>query len=115
MAKQKLLALVLFLAGIIMVPGARGQAVTGTLVGTAEAAKASGAKRIYACATHGIFCGEAINRLRNAPLEEIIVTNSIPLPEEKRLPKIRQLSVAGLLANAIRSIHLNESVSRLFE
>jgi ribose-phosphate pyrophosphokinase len=87
----------------------------GTLVGTAEAAKASGAKRIYACATHGIFCGEAINRLRSAPLEEIIVTNSIPLPEEKRLPKIRQLSVAGLLANAIRSIHLNESVSRLFE
>jgi ribose-phosphate pyrophosphokinase len=87
----------------------------GTLVGTAEAAKEHGAHKVLACATHGVLCGPAIDRLRNAPIEQVIITDTIPLPSEKRLPKIHVESVSGLLANAIRSIHLNESVSRLFE
>ena len=87
----------------------------GTLVGTAEAAMQHGARKIYSCATHGVLCGDAIARLRSAPIEQVIITDSIPLTEEKQLPKINVVSVAPLLANAIRSIHLNESVSRLFE
>jgi ribose-phosphate pyrophosphokinase len=58
---------------------------------------------------------DAVMKLRDAPIEEVIVTDSIPLPPEKRLPKIRVLSVARLLAEAIRRIHLNESVSMLFD
>lgn len=87
----------------------------GTLVGAAEAARDNGARRILACATHGVLCGESINRLRDAPIEQLIITDSIPLSDDKRLPKIHQLSVAELLAHAIRSVHLNESVSKLFE
>jgi ribose-phosphate pyrophosphokinase len=87
----------------------------GTLVGAAQAAVENGARRVLACATHGVLCGPAIDRLREAPIEQVIITDTIPLTEEKRLPKIHQVSVAELLANAIRSIHLNESVSRLFE
>jgi ribose-phosphate pyrophosphokinase len=87
----------------------------GTLVGAAKAAVDNGARRVLACATHGVLCGPAIDRLRESPIEQVIITDTIPLTEEKRLPKIHQVSVAELLANAIRSIHLNESVSRLFE
>jgi len=87
----------------------------GTLVGTAEAARANGARRILACATHGVFCGDAIQKLRSSPIEQIIITDTIPLGEDKRLPTIHQVSVAELLARAIRSVHLNESVSKLFE
>jgi ribose-phosphate pyrophosphokinase len=86
-----------------------------TLVGAAQAACDAGARMVIACATHGVLVERAIERIRHAPIEMVIITDSIPLPEEKRLPKIHVVSVAALLANAIRSIHLNESVSRLFE
>jgi ribose-phosphate pyrophosphokinase len=61
------------------------------------------------------LCGPAIERLRDAPLKQVAVTDSIPLPPNKQLPFIKVLSVAPLLADAIRRIHFNESVSRLFE
>ena len=87
----------------------------GTLVGAAHVAKSHGAKEIYACATHGVLCGQAIERLRDAPIKQIVVTDSIPVPPQKQLPNLKILSVAPLLAEAIKRIHLNESVSKLFE
>ncbi|MSR30784.1 MAG: ribose-phosphate pyrophosphokinase [Gemmataceae bacterium] len=87
----------------------------GTVVGAAHVAKLNGAKEVYVCATHAVLCGPAIERLKGAPIKDIILTDSIPLPPDKQLPNIRILSVAPLLADAIRRIHLNESVSKLFE
>jgi ribose-phosphate pyrophosphokinase len=87
----------------------------GSVVGAAEVARAKGVRELYVCATHPVLCGSAIDRLGKAPIRQIIVTDSIPLPAEKRLPNIKVVSVAPLLAEAIRRIHLNESVSRLFE
>lgn len=86
----------------------------GTLVNTVLALKKKKAERIFACATHGILSGPAIDRLRNAPLEKIIVTNTVPLDASKILPNMVVLSVAGLLGNAIQSIHEETSVSNLF-
>lgn len=87
----------------------------GSIIGAAHVALDHGAKEVYACATHPVLCGPAIENLRNAPFKEIIVTDSIPVPPEKRLPNLRVLSVASLLAEAIRRIHLNQSVSVLFK
>ncbi len=67
----------------------------GTLVGAAHVAKSHGAKEIYACATHGLLCGQAIQRLRDAPLKQIVVTDSIPVPPEKQLPNLLVLSVGA--------------------
>ena len=86
-----------------------------SLVNAAQVAKANGAREVYACATHPVLCGPAVERLRDAPLTQVVVTDSIPLPPEKQLPNIRVLSVDFLLANAIKRIHNNESVSKLFE
>ena len=87
----------------------------GTVVGAAHVAKLNGAKDVYVCATHAVLCGQAIERMKGAPIKEIVVTDSIPLPPDKQLPNIKVLTVSALLADAIRRIHLNESVSKLFE
>ncbi len=87
----------------------------GSVVGAANVARYNGAREVYACATHAILCGPAIERLRDAPITQIIVTDSIPLPPNKQLPNIKVLSIAPLLADAIKRIHFNESVSKLFE
>ncbi len=87
----------------------------GSVVGAANVAKYNGAREIYACATHAVLCGPAVDRLRDAPIKQVIVTDSIPLPPNKQLPNIKVLSVAPLLADAIKRIHFNESVSKLFE
>jgi ribose-phosphate pyrophosphokinase len=81
----------------------------------ADALKREGARRILAWGVHPLLSGPALARLESAPLEEVIVTNSIPLPPEKRLAKITVLSIAQLLAEAIRRIHREESVSSLFD
>jgi ribose-phosphate pyrophosphokinase len=73
-----------------------------------------GARKIYCCATHGVFSGPAIERLSKAPVEEIIVTDSIPLPDHKKPPNVTILSVAELFAGAISRIHDSRSVSELF-
>ena len=86
----------------------------GTLVNTVRALKDKGAAKIFACATHGILSGPAMERLGGAPLEKLIVTNTIPVDESKKLPNMVVLSVAGLLGKAIRSIHKETSVSNLF-
>jgi len=87
----------------------------GTLSNAVHALKERGASEVYAAATHALFSGEAVDRLRGAPLEEMVVTNTIHIPEEKRFQNLRILSVADLLAKAIDHIHSNESVSQLFE
>ena len=87
----------------------------GSVVGAATVAKNHGAREIYACATHGVLCGPAIERIRESCIKQIVITDSIPLPPNKQLSNIKVLSVARLLADAIKRIHMNESVSKLFE
>jgi ribose-phosphate pyrophosphokinase len=87
----------------------------GSVVGAANIARCNGAREVYACATHAVLCGPAIERLRDAPIKQVVVTDSIPVTPEKHLPRIKVLSVAPLLADAIKRIHFNESVSKLFE
>ena len=86
----------------------------GTLIQAVEAVKREGARRVLACAVHGVLSGPAIKRIESSALEEVIITNSVPLTPDKANPKIHVLSVAPLLAEAIRRIHDEESVSTLF-
>jgi ribose-phosphate pyrophosphokinase len=87
----------------------------GTLVNAANALVAAGAKEVAACATHGVFSGPAVKRIAESPLSEVVITDSIPLPEAaKSIPKFKVVSVARLLAEAIRRIHNSDSVSSLF-
>jgi ribose-phosphate pyrophosphokinase len=88
----------------------------GTIVKAAVALKENGAERVFACAVHGVLSGPAIERLEAAPIEQVIITNTIPLNSDKArgCSKIKQLSVARLLGQAIRSIHEETSVSSLF-
>ena len=87
----------------------------GTLVGTVEALYDKGAKKVYACASHPVLSGPAVERIANSRLVELVVTNTIPLGEAARqVAKIKVLSVAGLLGRAIESIHMETSVSTLF-
>jgi ribose-phosphate pyrophosphokinase len=87
----------------------------GTLVNAANALTKAGAKSVAACATHAVLSGPAVQRIKDSPLVEVIVTNSIPLREEaKATGKFKVVSVARLLAEAIRRIHHSDSVSSLF-
>lgn len=88
----------------------------GTICSAAELAKREGAVRILVGTTHAVFCGPAIERLQAAPIDEIVVTNTIPLPEQtvRALGKLKVLSVAELMGEAIHRIHKDESVSSLF-
>jgi ribose-phosphate pyrophosphokinase len=87
----------------------------GTLVKTANALLEAGAAKIYACASHPVLSGRAVDNLSHSPIVEVVVTNTIPLSEAARNePKIKVLSIAGLIGRAIQSIHEETSVSRLF-
>ncbi len=87
----------------------------GTLTQAARALKEHGAKSIYACATHGVLSGPAIDRINDSPIEEILITDTIPLGDKSsKTAKVKVLTVAELLAEAIRRIHEDESVSSLF-
>jgi ribose-phosphate pyrophosphokinase len=87
----------------------------GTLVKTVEALYVNGAEKVYATASHAVLSGPAIERIAASRLEQLVVTNTIPLRAEARnLPKIKVLSIAGLLGAAIESIHMETSVSKLF-
>jgi ribose-phosphate pyrophosphokinase len=87
----------------------------GTLVSVVEALKDRGAGDVYAAATHALLSGPARDRLNNSALLEVVVSDTLHIPEEKRFPKLRILSIAELLARAIRFTHSNESVSALFD
>jgi ribose-phosphate pyrophosphokinase len=87
----------------------------GTITKAAIALKNNGAERVLACAVHGVLSGPAIDRIERSPLDQLIVTDSIPLrPEAQQCRKIVVLSVARLLGQAIRNIHEETSVSSLF-
>jgi ribose-phosphate pyrophosphokinase len=86
----------------------------GTITKAAKALKDNGAKRVIACATHPVLSGPAIQRIEESVLDEVIFSNTIYLPEEKRIRKIKILSIANLIGEAIRRIHNEESVSSLF-
>jgi ribose-phosphate pyrophosphokinase len=87
----------------------------GTLTNAAQAIKERGARRVYAVATHPVLSGPAVSRIKESPLEEVLVTDTIPLREEaKASGKFVQLSVARLLGEAIKRIHNSDSVSSLF-
>ena len=87
----------------------------GTLCKTANALMAAGAIQVYACATHPVLSGPAVERISHSPLVEMVVTNTIPLsPDAQKEPKIKVRSIAGLIGRAIQSIHEETSVSKLF-
>ncbi len=86
----------------------------GSICGAARLVHDAGAAEIHIACTHGVLCGPAIERLRDAPIDSIIVTDTIPVPIEKQLPNLVQLSVAPLLAEAIKRIHHDQSISELF-
>lgn len=87
----------------------------GTIVNAAHFVLSRGARRVFAMATHGIFSDPAIERLRDAPFEEILVTNTVHIPPEKQLPNLRVLSVGPLLGEVIYRIHVGQSVGEMFD
>ena len=87
----------------------------GSIVGAVEVAHRAGAKDVYVSASHAVLCGPASARLREAPIRECVVTNSLPLSPEQQFDNLRSVSIAPLLGEAIRRIHSNESVSDLFD
>lgn len=91
-------------------------ATAGTICSAAKLVKQRGAGKVYVGATHGVLAGPALKRLADAPIDEIIVTDTIPLEEKiRQLPSIKVLSVSAMLGEAIRRIHKDESVSSLFD
>jgi ribose-phosphate pyrophosphokinase len=86
----------------------------GSIVGAAEIVERAGAKVIYAACTHALLTGTAVERLRNSPIQELIVTDTVDQPLAKRLPNVTVLSVSLLLGEAISRIHTGESVGALF-
>ncbi len=86
----------------------------GTITNGAHALAERGAKEVYACCTHGVLSGPAIERLDNCPIVELLTLDTIVIPEERRIPKIKTISVASLFAEAIRRIYNDTSLSELF-
>ena len=87
----------------------------GTIANAANALKELGAKNVYACCTHGVLSGPAFDRINNSAIEELVMLNTIKLPEETDLLKFKAISVAPLLAEAIQRIYDDEPISKLFE
>ncbi|NLW18022.1 MAG: ribose-phosphate pyrophosphokinase [Firmicutes bacterium] len=87
----------------------------GTITQAAQALMDKGALEVYACCTHGVLSPPALERLAASPIKEVVITNTIPLKDEKRIPLIKQLSVAPLFGQAISNIHRDLSVSTLFD
>ncbi len=87
----------------------------GTIANAANALKNLGAKNVYACCTHGVLSGPAFERINNSAIEELVMLNTIPLPEREDLEKFKSLSVAPLFAEAISRIYDDKPISKLFE
>jgi len=87
----------------------------GSLTNVVETLLKKGSREVYACATHAVLSGKAIERIRNCPVKEVVVTDTIPIREEKRLDKITVLSISSLLGEAIHRIHTGLSIGAMFE
>ena len=85
-----------------------------SICGAAERVHEGGAREIYVAATHGVLCGPAVERLQKAPITQVVITDSIPLCEQQMIPKMEVLTVAPLLAEAIKRIHHDQSISAMF-
>jgi ribose-phosphate pyrophosphokinase len=86
----------------------------GTITNAANALRDLGAREVYACATHGILSGPAIERIEDSAIKEMVLLNTVPISKEKRIDKIKVLSVAPLFAEAMSNIFTNDSISKLF-
>lgn len=86
----------------------------GTIVSTINTLKDAGVRKIHVAATHAVLCGTAVDRLKKSATGKVVVTNTVDVPPEKKFPQLEVLSVAGLLAEAIKRIHTGESVGALF-
>jgi ribose-phosphate pyrophosphokinase len=86
----------------------------GTIVAAAEILKARGATEVWAMATHGILADPAVDRLKNAPITRLVVTNTVPIPPEKQMDKLEVLSVAKIFADALGAVFEDSSVSEIF-
>ena len=87
----------------------------GTISGAANLLKERGAAHVVACATHPLLSGPAIERLRGSAIEQIVVTNTLPIPPERRLPNMVVLSIAPIIASALRAVFEDQSVSEIFQ
>lgn len=87
----------------------------GTIALAAQALKDHGARSIYACCTHAVLSDPALERLQAAPIEEVVITNTIALPTDRKIPKLVVLSVAEIIAEAILRVHEMRSISELFD
>jgi ribose-phosphate pyrophosphokinase len=87
----------------------------GTITLGAQALMDRGAKEVYACCIHPVLSGDGVDKLKHSPIKEVIVTNTIALPPEKRIDKISVLSVAELMAEAVMRVHTHRSISQLFD
>lgn len=87
----------------------------GSLVAAAATLQAKGAKKVFACATHGLFSGPAFDRIDNSCIEEVVVTDAVPVPLERQTGKIKVLTLAPLFAQTIKNVYSNGSVASLFE
>jgi len=88
----------------------------GSICGAAELVKKNGAREIHVAASHGVFAGKAVERLKNAAVDSVVVTDSIPIPKEKadQLPNLKVLTIAPMMGEAIRRIHQHKSISAIF-
>ena len=87
----------------------------GSMIETAKILESFGVKEIYAGCTHGVLAGPAIERIKNSPIKELVVTNTVPIPEEKQIDKITILSMAPLFAEAIKRINEAKPLGELFK
>ncbi len=87
----------------------------GTIVAAAEQLIDHGATSVCAAATHGVFSGPAVDRLKNSRLDRVVITNTLPLTEDKQFDKVEVLSAAGIIADAIDAVFEDTSVSRIFD
>lgn len=87
----------------------------GSVCGAARLVREAGAREIFVAASHGIFCGDAIEKIMRSPISTVVVTDSIPMLKENLCDKIKVLSIASLLAEAIKRIHQNQSISAMFK
>ena len=86
----------------------------GTIVSAAELLAARGAAEVVVAATHGVLSGPAVDRLKNAPIREVVVTNTLPIPSEKQFDALRVLSIAPIIAEALDAVFEDTSVSEIF-
>ncbi len=87
----------------------------GSLIGVVNALMERGAREVYACATHAVLSGPAIKNISESPVKEVVVSDTYPIPEQKRIDKINTISIAPLLGEAIKRIHTGQSIGALFE